>query len=62
MNRDGTYSNLGLRRAIGARALRDTLSGRDASSAGRRERFQFPCLKRLSLPRQALSHGFAPNA
>lgn len=62
MNRDGTYSNLGLRRAIGARTLRDTLSTRDASSVSRRERFQFPCLKRLTLPRQSFSHGFAPNA
>ena len=63
MNRDTHHTNNGLRRASRTRALRDTLTVAESASAngGRRERFQFRCLKRLCLPRQDLSPGFAPN-
>ena len=62
-NRDSNHMNNGLRRAIGTRALRDTLSAGEpaAANGGRRERFQFRRLKRLCLPRPDLSPGFAPN-
>ena len=62
-NRDSHHMNNGLRRAIGPRALRDTLSAGEpmAVNGGRRDRFQFRCLKRLCLPRPDLSPRFAPN-
>jgi hypothetical protein len=59
-NGNGNHSTHGLRRAHGARTLRDTLNAAATAASQRRERFQFPCLKRLTLPRQDFSR-FAPN-